>query len=383
MRMTRNFKAFGFTLVAVLLGSAVAASGVSANFEASSYPQHTVATDEAPNDKLVIGESSMQCSEESYTATLAGATPTLAFTPNWAGCKTEGAAFNNMTYTHNGCNLFFHETPADVSLNCPSGKAIELHHYNDQAHTNSTCTVTVGSQPLEGNPTYAKSNDELTIAGEFKFTLTTHGACSFNFTIHQTAAYTYSIIAVPTTQHPSTGESFTAASYPQHLVAHDEGPDDTFVSGSSTVTCSMDTATSTIEGKADQLAFTPSWVNCKTEGVEFNNVTVTHNECSLVLGVEPSAMEVDCPEGKVIEVHDYENQAHTELACTQTIADQIVGGEPNYTNLEKALTVSGKAVVKTQSHGACSFFFTVTQDATYTYNDIVETTSGVKIHRDT
>jgi len=144
----------------------------------------------------VVGSSTLTCSGETYTANApAGTTNVLSFTPNYINCKTEGAAFNNVTVTHNGCNFNFTST-GPIHIACPIGKTIEVHHYSSTAnHTagTSSCTETIGSQTAVGNATYTNLvSGSVETSGSVTVTLQTHGACSFGFTINQEATYTFS-----------------------------------------------------------------------------------------------------------------------------------------------------------------------------------------------
>ncbi len=159
----------------------------------TSYPQHLTTTDVGEADKIEVAESVATCSGETFTVTLSEAVQTLSFTPEWKDCKTEGAAFNNVTVTHNGCALVFHTEPEDVSLTCPTGKVIEMHHYGTQPHGSSSCTLTIAAQAVETNPTYTNESDQVAVSGTADMTAQTHGACSFGFTLNQSATYTYSL----------------------------------------------------------------------------------------------------------------------------------------------------------------------------------------------
>jgi hypothetical protein len=202
-KMKRKLKVLGLTLTAALALSGLAASGASAvEFTAASYPTHVVATDEFNDDVFHIGgATTLECDNESFTATLTAKSKTISFTPSWVDCRTAGVPFYDVTVTHNGCNLVFHTTPNNVSITCPTGKVIEIHHYNNSAHTSLRCTDTVGAQQpvlLEG-PTYTNKHPGVTVSGKAEVTLQTHGECSFGFTINQQASYTYTVVANPTT----------------------------------------------------------------------------------------------------------------------------------------------------------------------------------------
>lgn len=192
---SRNLKAVGLAVVAAFAMSAMVASTASAaKFTAANgLAQHLVATDVGAADKFEVAGSTLTCNGETFTSNApAGQTTELSFTPNWINCKTEGAAFNNVTVTHNSCNLIFTSTPTPAVHIACGAKPIEVHHYSSSAHSSSTCTETIGTQTVTGHPTYTNVGNHVEVHGVAGVSLQTHGACSFGFTLNQTAEYTYS-----------------------------------------------------------------------------------------------------------------------------------------------------------------------------------------------
>jgi hypothetical protein len=94
------------------------------------------------------------CTSATYHGVAAAKTVTeLTVTPSYTGCATTtGSTWGEVSVTMNGCNYIFYSnsaasthTPtahATVTVNCPAGKAIEIHHPN--------CTITVPHQSLKG-----------------------------------------------------------------------------------------------------------------------------------------------------------------------------------------------------------------------------------------
>jgi hypothetical protein len=198
----RNLKTLGLALVAVLAMSALTASAASANpfFTSTSYPQTLATEDTGAEDLFTVSGNELTCSGETFSGTLTGKSTGISVTPNYINCKTKGAAFNNVTVTHNGCNFEFtvtttinnHHHGGNVHIKCPVGKVIEIHHYSSQPHGSSSCTVTVGPQTVAGHPvTYTTDTAKKTILieGVIPVAAQIHGACSFGITVNTTSEY--------------------------------------------------------------------------------------------------------------------------------------------------------------------------------------------------
>lgn len=88
------------------------------------------------------------CTTADYVGTVSEATTqSLTVTPTYHGCQTTGAAHDTVKVTMNDCNYVFSSNAnatidATVTVKCPVGKAIEIHH--------PSCTMTVAHQTLGG-----------------------------------------------------------------------------------------------------------------------------------------------------------------------------------------------------------------------------------------
>ena len=177
----------------------------------------------------------------------------------------------------------------------------------------------------------------------------------------------------------ASATSFTAESYPQHLTAEDIAPADKFTVSGNELSCTDETFTAQSGLAATTtLEFIPDYVNCKTEGSAFNNVTVTENGCTFTFDAHGHSI-VDCPVNQKIEIHHYSNQAHTSSSCTNTVAAQNISGTVTYTNEADGVKVTGTPQVNLQTHGGCSFGFTINVASTYDLSVKVRATSGAKI----
>ena len=92
--------------------------------------------------------------------------------------------------------------------------------------------------------------------------------------------------------------------------------------------CTENTATATLTGPSSKITVTPTYGKCFSNELETVPVTITMNGCSYT--IEPTSTEtgvtyIDCPAGKQIEQHVYENaQAHSfnGSLCTYDIGPQ-------------------------------------------------------------
>lgn len=201
--MIRNLKTLGLALVAMLAMSTVAASSASAigKFTTTSgpYPKHLIGEDVGEADVFKVGNNEISCHGESYTAQLTGPTSTVEVTPEYGNtCQTVGSGWN-ITVTENGCTLHFEviatiatdEDKVTPSLKCPGPSVIEKHHYTNSAHSTLACTNTVHPQMTESTITATSltASGDILLEGTVKLTDTTHGACSFGFTLSQAAEF--------------------------------------------------------------------------------------------------------------------------------------------------------------------------------------------------
>lgn len=164
----------------------------------------------------------------------------------------------------------------------------------------------------------------------------------------------------------------------QHLVASDVGAADKFEISGSTITCSGETLTANMSaGQQTELALLPNYINCKTEGAAFNNVTFTIKECYTKWTTTPQRqLHQLC----TWDIHHYSDALHKNRTCSQTVPAQTYVGESNYTNVGNHVEVHGVAEGTLETHGSCSFGFTLNQKFTYTYSLTITATSGAAIH---
>ncbi len=164
--MTRNLKALGLAVGAMLVMSAALASAAQAEtgvLTAQKYP--AIVTGQKTNAVPVfdIGAGPIRtvvCPTADLDGTLLGPTDPVTFTPTYTGCVSEPGGLP-MTITMNGCDYTVGFTrpgstgdPPETgkltaSIDCPEGQKIEIHIYeNAAAHAAnvSLCTYDIGPQ---------------------------------------------------------------------------------------------------------------------------------------------------------------------------------------------------------------------------------------------
>jgi len=125
--------------------------------------------------------------------------------------------------------------------------------------------------------------------------------------------------------------------------------------------CSIAKFDATVFNGDTEVTVVPTYSGCSAAiGAEVLPVTVTINDCEYIFndGVKvtsstfTSNLDLECPDGGVIEVHIYKNAAHTEQLCTLTFAPQTnkqgiefhnvagAGSDPNDLTLTTNLTLS-------------------------------------------
>jgi len=153
--MSRNLKALGLALVAVLAMNALTAAGASAEafkFKAEKTPTTLVGKQHGAPDIFTVDTQSVSCNEATYTGTVTGTEVTeLTVTPTYSECIAFGLF--NIPIDTNGCQ---YKSTVDtkvgasfegkVDIVCPAGQVIKI--------TAPGCTVTVGSQNGLGSITY-------------------------------------------------------------------------------------------------------------------------------------------------------------------------------------------------------------------------------------
>jgi hypothetical protein len=179
--MIRNLKVLGLALVAVFAMSALAASaasaqGVQGEFTTSNGTAQTLigtetgAAGSGANALTALG-AKVECPGSTLTGHKFNVTPhvaipnketTATITPHYKNCAAFNPASHPATVTMNGCDYVLHlgvttggvagTYGATVDIVCPAGKVIEVHVYNNVAHTELLCTIKVkgGQNGLAG-----------------------------------------------------------------------------------------------------------------------------------------------------------------------------------------------------------------------------------------
>lgn len=180
--------------------------------------------------------------------------------------------------------------------------------------------------------------------------------------------------------------NFTSPSYPQHLTSTDVGEVDTFTLFGTQIRCSSQTLTGTLKSASSSLSFTPTYSGCKTEDAPSNNVTATHNGCSLdltvaIAGTDEAAgyLHVNCP-SKPMEFH---HSPYGEIKeCIGTMGTQ----KAQHTFLLKSnteakdLSLEGTVTLTAQYHGECLLGFTANVLTPWHFNMTVQSSSGESVH---
>ena len=157
--MSRNLKALGLSLIAVLALSAVVASAAQANnVTAAKYTASLTGKDLGKKAgeyaRLTIGNGArfVECEEATLTASLAKAETVITVTPVYNKCFANGLTTVPATVTTNECDFVLEatsKTTGRASVKCPTGKQIEVHVYeNAAAHTAKTslCTYDISDK---------------------------------------------------------------------------------------------------------------------------------------------------------------------------------------------------------------------------------------------
>jgi hypothetical protein len=187
--MIRNLKGLGLALVAVFVMSAMASPGVQAAKPTFAVgATGGVSGDQVGLDEITVGSRAVRCSKAHFSGPSALSMTVLTIEFEYKECSTTpvlGISFP-VTITPNGCDLEFtnlkHVVPdytADVSIVCPKGKKIEIHVYNNAAHTEQLCTITVEEDQTDlSTNTITNSEgvapDDLLIHHNFKLKVENH-----------------------------------------------------------------------------------------------------------------------------------------------------------------------------------------------------------------
>jgi hypothetical protein len=156
--MTRNLKAMGLAVVALLATGAVFASPAAARFEAESTPVTlTVSSNGMQKLELTPGASAIECTTLSLDNSTISTSPTTTVEvfPTYTNCERLLAL--TTTVSMNGCGYLLHSaagsTTGTVDVTCPSGKAIEIN-----VGSTPFCQYTLGPTNNQGLGTVVFSN---------------------------------------------------------------------------------------------------------------------------------------------------------------------------------------------------------------------------------
>jgi hypothetical protein len=169
--MTRNIKALGLAVVAVLALSAVAASGAqAASFMSSEAGATLNGTQTNTNIFEVSGGRQITCTSVTFSGTASGTeSAEQEVSPSYSGCHSSilGGEEIPATVTLNGCTFLFHATTtitaseisAHVHIICPAGHSIEVHVYaNSTKHNENKPLCTYSIPPADNLETVRISN---------------------------------------------------------------------------------------------------------------------------------------------------------------------------------------------------------------------------------
>lgn len=170
--MSLKLKVLGLGLLAVMATSAFAVMNASAtvtgHFTHDAVGHATVVGTEIYGTKHMLEfhrteptgtyvGAPIACTEASYHGTVTTATvQSITITPTYKNCATTDGVWGEVDVTMNECDYTFRSNTAasanpptahaTVTVDCPAGKAIEIHHPN--------CTITVPAQTPKGGATY-------------------------------------------------------------------------------------------------------------------------------------------------------------------------------------------------------------------------------------
>jgi len=161
--MSRNLKALGLALIAVMAVAAMSATAAQAkNFiTADAYPAQLTGIDEALTHgslgrfTIAGGARSVECTGNILDATITGPSTTTTVEPTYSGCFSNGLTAVGVTVTMNSCDYTIELTgltTAVAYVDCTkAGDAIEIHIYENESHAKTLCTFTITAQgPITG-----------------------------------------------------------------------------------------------------------------------------------------------------------------------------------------------------------------------------------------
>lgn len=188
----------------------------------------------------------------------------------------------------------------------------------------------------------------------------------------------------------AVGKFTTTGFYPQHIVSEDVGESDRFTANEMVVTCAGESYTGNLNGPSSTLTITPSFTDCTTPGGEF---TIWTNGCYYEFTItetvstdhDKGRMHLVCPGGKSMETLQFKSpHDHGTLLsnCKFTTGSQMGVGALNFTSQTASndLLVHGQTTMTGQSHGACTFGFTLNMNFTLDLSTTFRASSGARIH---
>jgi hypothetical protein len=159
--MSIKLKALGLSLLAVLAASAFAVMNASAesqptaHFTSGSHNTQVLVFENPTSGTHALelsqpGFTGIVCHEPSYAVTNIGTTADhITVKPTYKKCTTTGGNPGSVTVHPNGCEFTFTtpnkesaKTEHTVTLNCPTGKSIQITH--------ATCTVSIHHVEVKG-----------------------------------------------------------------------------------------------------------------------------------------------------------------------------------------------------------------------------------------
>jgi hypothetical protein len=172
--MSRNLKALGLALIAVLALSGIAAVSAQAETAVESELKSPAVTKidvtNAVNKhgelaRLTIGNGArfVECTNIDFTGTITGSATTVTGTAEFTNCFANGLSASPVTVTHNKCTLevtALKASTANTTVKCPGGAGqVEIHVFENaeaQKLNKPLCTyditIPVAGQTVTGAP---------------------------------------------------------------------------------------------------------------------------------------------------------------------------------------------------------------------------------------
>jgi hypothetical protein len=183
----------------------------------------------------------------------------------------------------------------------------------------------------------------------------------------------------------------TTGVYPQHLISEDVGAADELTYSEDVLSCHGEVYTAELTAATTTIEATPEFgETCQTVGAPHWDLTITENGCKIHFEwMEHVATDHDkvkvklvCSGTNKIEVHHYSGTPHGSPACTNTFAPQTGSGTLDATSQTATndILLEGQVGVVTNTHGSCSFGFTLNINIGYDVSTTVRATSGARIH---